>query len=152
MELLSNGSLQVKKQELLHISDFNIPIKQSINFECIIVFMFSALVRTTARSPQNRKPLVSTTSQRFGWQIWYFRKWKCSADPNNVVQCKNKTSEKVKVFLTIFLQIPNGVNGIEDRMAVIWERGVHSGMMSPGENGKKTLKKEKSRKISKKTF
>ncbi len=26
-----------------------------------------------------------------------------------------------------FTKIPNGVNGLEDRMAVIWERGVHSG-------------------------
>ena len=69
-----------------------------------------------------------------------------------MVQCKNETSEKVKVFATIFLQIPNGVNGIEDRMAVIWERGVHSGMMSPGENGRKTLKEEKSRKNIEKTF
>ena len=70
----------------------------------------------------------------------------------NVVQCKNKTSEKVKVFSKIFLQIPNGVNGIEDRMAVIWERGVHSGMMSPGEKGEEKLNGRKSRKISKEHF
>ena len=60
--------------------------------------------------------------------------------------------KKVKVFSTIFLQIPNGVNGIEDRMAVIWERGVHSGMMSPGEKGKKTLNGRKSRKNIERTF
>ena len=59
---------------------------------------------------------------------------------------------RVKFFLTIFLQIPNGVNGIEDRMAVIWERGVHSGMMSPGEKGKKTLNGRKSRKNIERTF
>ena len=64
-----------------------------------------------------------------------------------MVQCKNKTSEKVKVFSTIFLQIPNGVNGIEDRMAVIWERGVHSGMMSPGERKKSIKFKEKKKNI-----
>merc|ERR1712083_350760 len=33
--------------------------------------------------------------------------------------------------LNDFTKIPNGVNGLEDRMAVIWQRGVHSGMMTP---------------------
>jgi len=30
-----------------------------------------------------------------------------------------------------FTKIPNGVNGVEDRMSVVWERGVHSGKIDP---------------------
>lgn len=30
-----------------------------------------------------------------------------------------------------FRKIPNGVNGVEDRMSIIWEKGVQSGQMDP---------------------
>merc|ERR1711981_1051017 len=41
------------------------------------------------------------------------------------------TSRQKALGLNDFTKIPNGVNGLEDRMAVIWQRGVHSGMMTP---------------------
>lgn len=30
-----------------------------------------------------------------------------------------------------FTKIPNGVNGVEDRMSVVWEKGVHAGIIDP---------------------
>lgn len=30
-----------------------------------------------------------------------------------------------------FSKIPNGVNGVEDRLSVIWEKGVHTGIIDP---------------------
>ncbi|KAK6016969.1 hypothetical protein OSTOST_17544, partial [Ostertagia ostertagi] len=30
-----------------------------------------------------------------------------------------------------FTKIPNGVNGVEDRMSIVWDRGVHSGKINP---------------------
>lgn len=28
-----------------------------------------------------------------------------------------------------FSKIPNGINGLEDRMSVVWEKGVHAGII-----------------------
>ncbi|EDW13882.1 dihydropyrimidinase [Drosophila mojavensis] len=33
--------------------------------------------------------------------------------------------------LSDFTKIPNGVNGVEDRMSVVWEKGVHQGVLDP---------------------
>jgi len=30
-----------------------------------------------------------------------------------------------------FTKIPNGVNGAEDRMSLMWEKGVHQGLLDP---------------------
>lgn len=30
-----------------------------------------------------------------------------------------------------FRKIPNGVNGVEDRMSVIWEKGIQTGILDP---------------------
>jgi len=44
--------------------------------------------------------------------------------------CTFSSAQKAK-GINDFTKIPNGVNGIEDRMGVIWEKGVQSGIMSP---------------------
>merc|ERR1711892_319636 len=50
----------------------------------------------------------------------------CTGTDNCTFNAKEKA-----MGINDFTKIPNGVNGIEDRMAVIWEKGVHSGIMSP---------------------
>ncbi|XP_059469757.1 dihydropyrimidinase isoform X4 [Neocloeon triangulifer] len=39
--------------------------------------------------------------------------------------------EQKKLGRDDFSKIPNGVNGVEDRMSVLWEKGVESGKMDP---------------------
>lgn len=40
-------------------------------------------------------------------------------------------SEQKSMGKNDFSKIPNGVNGIEDRMSVVWEKGVESGILNP---------------------
>ncbi len=32
-----------------------------------------------------------------------------------------------------FTKIPNGVNGIEDRLSIVWTKGVKAGLLSPSD-------------------
>ncbi|KAI1721941.1 amidohydrolase family domain-containing protein [Ditylenchus destructor] len=41
------------------------------------------------------------------------------------------TCAQKRAGLDDFTKIPNGVNGVEDRMALIWEKGVNAGILDP---------------------
>lgn len=54
------------------------------------------------------------------------------SDGLQVVSTDNCTfcRRQKKVGLNDFTKIPNGINGIEDRMAVVWTKGVKTGLLS----------------------
>lgn len=54
-------------------------------------------------------------------------------DDLQVTASDNRTfsHEQKKLGSTDFRKIPDGVNGLEDRMSLLWERGVHQGLMDP---------------------
>lgn len=47
--------------------------------------------------------------------------------------CTFTTEQKEKMGKECFTKIPNGVNGVEDRMAVVWQKGVTEGYLSCSE-------------------
>ncbi|XP_049791292.1 dihydropyrimidinase-like isoform X1 [Schistocerca nitens] len=51
----------------------------------------------------------------------------------HVVSSGNCTfsTEQKSLGIEDFTKVPPGVNGVEDRMSVVWEKGVHSGAMDP---------------------
>ncbi|XP_055848717.1 dihydropyrimidinase isoform X2 [Episyrphus balteatus] len=44
--------------------------------------------------------------------------------------CTFNKSQK-EIGMGNFSKIPNGVNGVEDRMSIVWEKGVHAGLLDP---------------------
>ncbi|KAL1493256.1 hypothetical protein ABEB36_011343 [Hypothenemus hampei] len=56
-----------------------------------------------------------------------------SSDVLQLVASDNCTFNKAQKELgkANFTKIPNGVNGVEDRMSVLWEKGVHAGIIDP---------------------
>ena len=51
---------------------------------------------------------------------------------NTKDNCTFRTDQKLMGKET-FTKIPNGVNGIEDRLSVVWNNGVRAGLMSPSD-------------------
>ncbi|XP_012280481.1 dihydropyrimidinase isoform X1 [Orussus abietinus] len=58
---------------------------------------------------------------------------KLATDGLQVTASDNCTfsSEQKALGKDDFSKIPTGINGVEDRMSVVWEKGVHAGIMDP---------------------
>ena len=61
-----------------------------------------------------------------------YRSFPVASDDLSVTGTDNCTFSRCQTALgkDDFTKIPNGVNGVEDRMSVIWEKGVVSHMLS----------------------
>ena len=85
MELLSNGSLQVGKRDYFKCLD--LLISKTLN--ALQLFSWSVhWYRQLHVHLKTESPWYQRLHKGLADKIWYFRKWKCSADPKNVVQCK----------------------------------------------------------------
>lgn len=58
-------------------------------------------------------------------------KFICFSDELQTTGSDNCTfnRDQKELGLKDFSKIPNGVNGVEDRMSVVWEKGVHAGLI-----------------------
>lgn len=67
------------------------------------------------------------------FQQWHHKYLLCYSDGLQLTGSDNCTftTEQKRLGQGDFSKIPNGVNGVEDRMSVVWEKGVESGIIDP---------------------